>query len=173
MFHGPPTDKGEAHSAQNARRHGLTARELIIRDDERQVFEALRTDLTTELRPQSALEEVVFNHLVHSAWNLCRLRRLEAIHPSRAAVPALPAHSGSCAAACHGALTRSSLHLVPRTMLPQRAAASAATQAALALRISALCNSRNHSTELAASRHFIQSAKLMLTVENACCMKGK
>ena len=75
---GPRTDEGKARSAQNARKHGLTARELIIRDDEREQFEALQTDLTAEIRPRGALEDIVFNQLVHAAWNLQRLRRLEA-----------------------------------------------------------------------------------------------
>ena len=75
---GPRTPEGKARSAQNSLRHGLTARELIVRDDEREAFAALQSDLTVDLRPQGALEELVFNQLLHAAWNLRRLRRLEA-----------------------------------------------------------------------------------------------
>ena len=74
---GPRTPEGKQRSAQNARKHGLTARDLIIRDDERDEFEHLLADYTEELRPQGALEQSLFDQLLAAAWNLRRLRRLE------------------------------------------------------------------------------------------------
>ena len=78
---GPKTPEGKARSSQNARKHGLTARELVLRPDEREEFEEFLADLTEELQPQGALEQVVFNQLVHAAWNLRRARRVEADQP--------------------------------------------------------------------------------------------
>jgi hypothetical protein len=75
---GPRTAEGKARSAQNAIRHGLTSRHLVIRDDEREEFEALQESLSAELAPQGAVEAVVFQELVHAAWNLARFRRIEA-----------------------------------------------------------------------------------------------
>ena len=75
---GPVTADGKSRSAQNSWKHGLTARELIVRDDEREEFETLSAGLVAELRPSGALEEVIFNQLLHAAWNQHRLRRLEA-----------------------------------------------------------------------------------------------
>jgi hypothetical protein len=57
--------------------HCLTAKDLVVRDDEREEFEALQADLTAELDPQGALEMLTFNRLLHAAWNLNRFRRLE------------------------------------------------------------------------------------------------
>jgi hypothetical protein len=75
---GPRTPEGKARVTRNACRHGLTARHLVIRDDERQHFEELRDSLLEELDPQGAAENVTFNDLLHAAWNLERFRRLEA-----------------------------------------------------------------------------------------------
>ncbi len=75
---GPRTPEGKARTAQNAFRHGLTAKHLIVRDDERDEIETLRTDLVAELSPEGIVETLTFNELLHAAWNLRRFRRLEA-----------------------------------------------------------------------------------------------
>ena len=75
---GPNTDEGKARVSQNALRHGLTARHLVIRDDEQEEFAALQNALSEELAPQGAMEAIVFQELLHAAWNLQRLRRIEA-----------------------------------------------------------------------------------------------
>ena len=75
---GPRTTAGKAASSQNARKHGLTAQELIIRDDEREAYASLESDLATGLAPHGPLEQIIFNQLLHAAWNQRRLRRLEA-----------------------------------------------------------------------------------------------
>ncbi len=74
---GPRTEAGKAQSAQNARKHGLTAAELVIPFEDREEFEALHADYETDVRPQGALQQSVFEELVASAWNLRRIRRLE------------------------------------------------------------------------------------------------
>jgi hypothetical protein len=75
---GPSTPEGKVRSSQNAIRHGLTARELIVRDDQRPAFEELRQSLLDELAPQGAVENFTFDQLLHAAWNLQRFRSLEA-----------------------------------------------------------------------------------------------
>ena len=75
---GPATAEGKARVSQNAVRHGLTARHLVIRDDEREEFDALQLSLSEELDPQGALETLAFHEILHAAWNLQRFRRLEA-----------------------------------------------------------------------------------------------
>ena len=75
---GPNTDEGKARVSQNALRHGLTARHLVIRDDEHEEFAALQNALSEELAPQGAMEAIVFQELLHAAWNLQRFRRIEA-----------------------------------------------------------------------------------------------
>lgn len=84
---GPRTAQGKARSARNALKHGLTAAQLVVREDERDDFEALRAGLRAELAPQGAVEILVFNDLLHAAWNLHRYRRIEAEHAGEALVP--------------------------------------------------------------------------------------
>jgi hypothetical protein len=75
---GPRTDEGKARVSQNALRHGLTARHLVIRDDEREEYADLLNSLSSELDPQGATETVAFHELLHAAWSLHRFRRIEA-----------------------------------------------------------------------------------------------
>jgi hypothetical protein len=75
---GPSTAEGKARVSQNALRHGLTARHLVIRDDEHEEFAALQDSLSQELDPQGAIETIAFQELLHAAWNLHRFRRIEA-----------------------------------------------------------------------------------------------
>jgi hypothetical protein len=75
---GPVTSDGKARVAQNAVRHGLTAKHLVVREDEREDFAALRDQLSAEIDPRGALECLAFDELLHAAWNLRRFRRIEA-----------------------------------------------------------------------------------------------
>jgi hypothetical protein len=75
---GPVTPEGKARVAQNAVRHGLTAKHLVVRDDEREEFHELHQALLAELHPQGAVETITFRELLHAAWNLHRFRRIEA-----------------------------------------------------------------------------------------------
>src|SRR4051812_39222035 len=75
---GPRTAEGKARSSQNAVRHGLTARHLVIRDDEHEAFAELQQSLQQELDPHGALETLTFHELLHAAWNLQRFSRIEA-----------------------------------------------------------------------------------------------
>jgi len=75
---GPVTPEGKARVGQNALRHGLTAKNLVVRDDEREEFTAFHDELHAEIDPQGALESIAFDALLHAAWNLRRFRRIEA-----------------------------------------------------------------------------------------------
>lgn len=75
---GPRTAEGRAAAASNAFRHGLSSRDVVLRDGELEEFEELRDGLEADIKPAGILEREVFAHLVHSALNLRRARRLEA-----------------------------------------------------------------------------------------------
>src|SRR6266542_4038689 len=74
---GPKTDAGKARSSRNALKHGLTSKDLIVREDEQDEFNELQSSLRQELAPQGALEMLTFNQLVRAAWNMQRAQRLE------------------------------------------------------------------------------------------------
>lgn len=63
---------------QNARKHGLSAKEFIVAPGDEQAFDDLATQFAEELRPEGILEHSVFTLLVQSQWNLRRCRILEA-----------------------------------------------------------------------------------------------
>ena len=75
---GPRTVEGKARSSQNARTHGLTAAQLVIAAEDHDEFEELHTQLQADVRPEGALQQVLFDQLVAAAWNLRRIRRMEA-----------------------------------------------------------------------------------------------
>jgi len=74
---GPLTEEGKNRSSQNARTHGLTSRDLVVAEHEREEFEQFQSALIDELRPEGPLETTVFDQLLHAAWNLQRIRRME------------------------------------------------------------------------------------------------
>jgi hypothetical protein len=75
---GPRTEAGKAQSSKNALKHGLTARDLVLREDEREEFESIQSDLLAELTPEGTLETLTFNQVLRASWDLLRFRRLEA-----------------------------------------------------------------------------------------------
>ncbi len=75
---GPKTPEGKKAASLNAVKHGLTARELVIRPEDQPVFDELHGAYLSELQPQGILETGMFNSVVHAAWNLRRIRILEA-----------------------------------------------------------------------------------------------
>ena len=75
---GPRTEEGKARSAQNARKHGLTAQQLLITPEDREEFELLLARYENEIHPQGQLQQTLFDELVNAAWNLRRVRILQA-----------------------------------------------------------------------------------------------
>lgn len=74
---GPRTESGKAASSQNARSHGLTARELVVEPEELDIFAGFVADHRASLQPQGSIEEALFDMILHALWNMRRIRRLE------------------------------------------------------------------------------------------------
>lgn len=74
---GPRTPEGKARSSENALKHGLTAKDIIIGPEDREEFDELLAGLQADVAPQGALQQTLFDELVASAWNLRRIRRME------------------------------------------------------------------------------------------------
>jgi hypothetical protein len=55
---GPATPEGKARVSQNALKHGLTSKHLVIRPDEEAEFATLRDALEAELAPEGELVEI-------------------------------------------------------------------------------------------------------------------
>ncbi len=75
---GPRSDEGKAHSSNNALKHGFNSKRLIVRDDEREEFDELRQSLAAEFTPSTPYMWVLFEQIIHAAWNIRRVERAEA-----------------------------------------------------------------------------------------------
>jgi hypothetical protein len=74
---GPTTVAGRARSRRNALKHGLTAQEVTVDDEEADKFEAFRDDIVQDLAPVGALEEALTERVAMCLWRLRRVPRLE------------------------------------------------------------------------------------------------
>jgi hypothetical protein len=75
---GPKSEAGKARSRLNSRKHGLTAKMLVIAYEDANQFEELRADLMDEYDPQSALECELVERLAGILWRLRRVPFFEA-----------------------------------------------------------------------------------------------
>ena len=74
---GPRTPEGKARSSQNARKHGLFARDAVLPDENPEEFLQLIADLEEELEAGSAFERRLVHHIACTEWRMRRLVRLE------------------------------------------------------------------------------------------------
>ena len=75
---GPRSHEGKARSRLNSRKHGLTAKTLIIVGENADDFDQLRAELMDEHDPQSALECELVERLAGILWRLRRVPFFEA-----------------------------------------------------------------------------------------------
>ena len=75
---GPKTEQGKTVSSQNAFKHGLYSKALLIPGEDRAKFEALRADLAAEHRPLGVTEELLVDEIAQHYWPMKRYRALEA-----------------------------------------------------------------------------------------------
>ena len=75
--HGPKTEDGRRAASLNAIKHGLTGKHLLIGPEDREEFDAMLADYQSDVAPQGAIQQTLFDELVAAAWNLRRIRRME------------------------------------------------------------------------------------------------
>ena len=75
---GPRSQPGKARSRLNSRKHGLTAKMLIIVGENADDFDQLRAELMAEHDPQSVLETELVERLAGILWRLRRVPSFEA-----------------------------------------------------------------------------------------------
>ena len=76
---GPRTPEGKAVAAQNAVRHGLLAKEVVVKGEDPGEFECYREQMLAELAPVGLLEEMLAQRIVGLPWRLRRAERLQAL----------------------------------------------------------------------------------------------
>jgi hypothetical protein len=75
---GPKTAAGRAVARRNALRHGLTAAELVLFDEQAAHLARFRRGLRAALDPADPFEEALAERIVLCAWRLRRVARIEA-----------------------------------------------------------------------------------------------
>src|SRR5579864_371721 len=75
---GPATAEGKATSARNALRHGLLAEEVVLPDEDRQVYAEMAERACEEMNPVGELECSLVMLIVTLLWRLRRATRIEA-----------------------------------------------------------------------------------------------
>ena len=75
---GPKGEAGKSRSSKNALKHGLTAREIVIRDEDPDQFDALRAGLEADFKPSTTIERELIDRLAGLLWRLRRSVVLEA-----------------------------------------------------------------------------------------------
>jgi hypothetical protein len=74
---GPRTEAGRAIAGRNALKHGLTATQVILFDEQQEAFERFYTELIAALKPQGPMESQLAERIAINAWRLRRAYRVE------------------------------------------------------------------------------------------------
>ncbi len=75
---GPRTKPGKARSSRNALKHGLSAEQVVMLDENPAAFEALRSDLFEHYQPTDPVAEHLDEQVAVSIWRLRRVPEIEA-----------------------------------------------------------------------------------------------
>jgi hypothetical protein len=75
---GPRTELGKAQSRKNAWKHGLSAKKIVIGDEDAAEFEELRADLLRDFAPCSRMAAELVEYIAGLMWQLRRVPGLEA-----------------------------------------------------------------------------------------------
>jgi hypothetical protein len=80
---GPKTEAGRAMSSKNSLKHGLTAEQIILDDEDPADFAAFHQSSLETFEPVGALEEQLVERITFCGWRLRRVYRTEArLHSS-------------------------------------------------------------------------------------------
>ena len=77
LSQGPITSEGKQRSAQNAIRHGLLSKTIVLADEDPKQFQALLDQYLDELQPATHLQHEAVEEMAAAKWRLRRLHRIE------------------------------------------------------------------------------------------------
>jgi hypothetical protein len=72
------TQNSRLSTGQNARKHGLTSKQVVIKGENIEEFEALKQSLQDDHKPANTTEQLLVNEIAENYWRLIRARRAEA-----------------------------------------------------------------------------------------------
>jgi hypothetical protein len=71
--HGPNTPEGRARSSANSRRHGLTAKTVLLPGESPEHFQLLLQDYVDQFHPATGVEMELVEAMASARWRLRRL----------------------------------------------------------------------------------------------------
>jgi hypothetical protein len=74
---GPRTEAGKKTSSQNALRHGLTARVVVLPTEDLAAYQAFSAEFLVDLAPETFAERQFAQTIIDTQWRLNRVRTLE------------------------------------------------------------------------------------------------
>jgi hypothetical protein len=74
---GPNSEIGKSRSSQNAFKHGLYSKKLVIHGEDPAELDRLKDDLRAEHQPVNETESILVNEMAEQFWRLRRTRELE------------------------------------------------------------------------------------------------
>ena len=80
---GPRTRNGKAVCSQNAIKHSLTAKRILVTGEDSELFNAILRQLTDAHQPADAQEKLLVIQIAEQYWRLCRARNSETMTYNR------------------------------------------------------------------------------------------
>ncbi len=74
---GPRTPEGKEKASQNALKHGLLTRQMVVPGEDPEEFELHRQELLAEMAPAGPMESLLAERIVRLSWRLLRAERLQ------------------------------------------------------------------------------------------------
>jgi hypothetical protein len=74
---GPRTPEGKARSSLNAITHGLTARRVLLPNEDREAFDGFARGIYKDLRPDGPVQIMLVEEVIEAAWRLQRVGEAE------------------------------------------------------------------------------------------------
>ena len=75
---GPTTAEGKAISRNNAYKHGMRSRSVVMPDEDRSEYEAMRDEIAREFGPETDDQRYQVKQMADARWCLERLKGIEA-----------------------------------------------------------------------------------------------
>ena len=75
--HGPITEQGRKTSSMNALKHGLTARTVVLSNEDGDEYTGLLNSYIEELQPNGTIEMDLITEMVNAKWQQRRLSNIE------------------------------------------------------------------------------------------------
>ena len=69
---GPRTPQGKARSSMNALVHGLSAKSIVLPNEDRRAYQRFARAMRRDLEPSGAMETVLVERVIQAAWRLRR-----------------------------------------------------------------------------------------------------